>query len=92
MRQPPELLIVSLPKAIPRSQPRPVPLSASDTSPLVMTCAFADFTAPACASAETYEPSSSLHARHGRELAVAVLDRRFADRQSAALGAQLDVH
>ncbi len=50
---------VSLPNAMPRSQPRPVPLSASDTSPLVMTCAFADLTAPACASAEAYEPSSS---------------------------------
>src|SRR5262245_52716811 len=55
-----QLLIVSLPKAMPRSQPRPVPLSASDTSPLVITCACADFTAPACASPAAYEPSSSL--------------------------------
>src|SRR5690606_15275972 len=37
--------IVSLPNATPRSQPRPLPLNASDTSPLVMTCALADFTA-----------------------------------------------
>src|SRR5690606_216886 len=51
--------IVSLPKATPRSQPRPLPLSARDTSPFVMTCAFADFTAPACASAATYDPSTS---------------------------------
>ena len=44
-------LIVNLPKAMPRSQPSPVPLSASDTSPLVTTWPLADFTAPACASA-----------------------------------------
>ena len=44
-------LIVNLPKAMPRSQPSPVPASASETSPLVTTWPLADFTAPACASA-----------------------------------------
>ncbi|GEM_PF-2699159 len=51
-RQPfPQREIVSFPKAMPRSQPRPLPLNASETSPFVITWAFADFTAPACASA-----------------------------------------
>ena len=45
------LLIVNLPKATPRSQPSPLPLSARETSPLVTTPASEDFTAPACASA-----------------------------------------
>ncbi len=40
-----------LPKAKPRSQPRPLPASASETDPLVMTWPLADFTAPAWASA-----------------------------------------
>src|SRR6185503_8598294 len=44
-------LMVNLPKAMPRSQPSPVPDSASEISPLVTTCACDDFTAPACASA-----------------------------------------
>jgi hypothetical protein len=39
--------MMKLPTATPRSQPRPVPLNASDTSPLVTTCAVADCTAPA---------------------------------------------
>ena len=46
-------LMVNLPKEMPRSQPRPVPASASETSPLVIACAPEDFTAPACASAST---------------------------------------
>ena len=45
--------MVNAPKATPRSQPSPVPASASDTSPLVITCALLDFTAPAWASAVT---------------------------------------
>jgi membrane protein len=44
-------VILNLPNATPRSQPRPVPLSASETSPLVMARAPEDFTAPAWASA-----------------------------------------
>ena len=36
-------LMVNLPKATPRSQPRPVPRSASETSPLVTTCALGGF-------------------------------------------------
>jgi hypothetical protein len=47
------LLIVNLPKATPRSQPSPLPLSARETSPLVTTPASDDFTAPACAPALT---------------------------------------
>ena len=43
------LEISKLPNATPRSQPLPVPLSASETWPLVTTTAFADVTAPACA-------------------------------------------
>jgi len=43
-------LMVNRPNAMPRSQPRPVPASASETSPLVIAWAPDDFTAPACAS------------------------------------------
>ena len=43
--------MVNLPKAMPRSQPSPVPANDSEISPLVTTWAFEDFTAPACASA-----------------------------------------
>src|SRR5690606_7337550 len=43
--------IVNAPKATPRSQPSPVPASASETSPLVIAWALLDLTAPAWASA-----------------------------------------
>lgn len=43
---------VNLLKATPRSQPLPLPDSASDTLPLVMAWPIADFLAPAVASAE----------------------------------------
>lgn len=42
---------VNLLKATPKSQPSPLPASASDTLPLVMACAFADLMVPAWASA-----------------------------------------
>jgi len=45
--------ITNFPNATPKSQPLPVPASASETSPLVMTWALLDFTAPAWASAVT---------------------------------------
>ena len=44
--------MVNLPRPTPRSQPLPVPANASDTSPLVMTCALLDLSAPAWASTE----------------------------------------
>lgn len=44
-------LITNLPKAMPRSQPLPVPASARVTLPLTSTCAALDLTTPACASA-----------------------------------------
>ena len=51
--------IVNLPNATPRSQPVPLPESASETGPLVNACASADFAAPACAPALAYAPSTS---------------------------------
>jgi hypothetical protein len=43
---------MKLPTTTPTSEPRPVPLKASATSPFVTTCAVDDFTAPAWASAD----------------------------------------
>ena len=43
--------------------PRPVPASASDTSPLVIACTSPDLTTPACASDWAYEPNNSLMSR-----------------------------
>ena len=43
--------IVNFPNENPRSTPLPVPLSASEISPLVTTCAETDLLAPACAVA-----------------------------------------
>src|SRR5690606_12481353 len=56
---PGQRVITNLPKATPRLQPSPLPASASDTSPLVMTWALLDLPALACASALTYVPSTS---------------------------------
>src|SRR5690606_8931496 len=50
-RPPQRALIVNAPNATPRSTPSPVPASASETSPLVITWALLDFTTPAWASA-----------------------------------------
>lgn len=52
--------MVNLLPATPRSQPLPVPARASDTSPLVTTCALLDLSAPAWASTEAYDPMRSL--------------------------------
>src|SRR5699024_7722314 len=52
--------MVNFPKSTPTSTPSPVPDRANDTGPLVITCADADSTAPACASPSAYEPSTSL--------------------------------
>lgn len=45
-------LMVKAAPSTPRSQPLPVPDRASEMSPLVITCALLDFTAPACAPTE----------------------------------------
>jgi thioredoxin reductase len=45
------LLMVNLPKLTPSSTPVPLPVRLSDTSPLVTTCASADWPAPAAAPA-----------------------------------------
>jgi len=48
--------IVNFEKSTPTSTPEPVPDRAIDTLPFVSTCAVADLTTPACASADAYEP------------------------------------
>src|SRR6185295_16159831 len=52
--------MVNLPKAKPRSIPRPVPLSGREISPFVSAWAAADLPAPAWTSAWAYDPNSSL--------------------------------
>jgi hypothetical protein len=44
--------MMKLPTTTPTSEPRPVPLTVSETSPFVSTCAVDDLTAPAWASAD----------------------------------------
>src|SRR5690348_578405 len=54
------LLSVKDEKPAPMSQPWPLPLRASDTGPLVIAAACTDPTAPACADAWAYQPSTWL--------------------------------
>ena len=71
--------IVNLPNVMPRSQPSPVPASASDTSPFVIACAPLDLLRPAWASAVRVAAQHFLDVVHAGELAGAVVDLRLAE-------------